>query len=48
MPLVGGTLLALFLLHSLVVFAVNVVDELFKHILLIPFEAEVSLDFGVD
>ena len=48
MPLVEDKCVLFFLLHSLVIFAVDMVDELFKDILLVTLESEVFLDFSVD
>ena len=48
MPLVGGKLVGFSLLHSLVVFAADVVDELFKDRLFVTFETKVFLDLGID
>jgi hypothetical protein len=48
MPLVEGRYVGFFLLRSFVVFAVNVMDELLKDILLIAFETKVFLDLGID
>jgi hypothetical protein len=48
MPLVGGTLVGFSLLHSLVVFVADVVDELIKNGLFVSFEAKVFLNFSVD
>ena len=48
MPLVEDKCVLFFLLHSLVVFVADVLDELIEDRLLVTLESEVFLDFSVD